>query len=1015
MRKKFHLLLFFLVAFSAGMIAQETEVNGRVVDESGIPLPGVNVIEKGTSNGVVTDFEGEFSINVSDASTLQFSYVGFETMEIPVDGRTSFNVTMRSSASALQEVIVFGYGKTNKSTFTGSAVTLSSEDLNVAPLSVANMLQGKASGVQIIQNNATPGAALSIRIRGTNSLNANSEPLYVIDGFPMADEVGFSVNPDDIESISILKDASSTAIYGARGANGVVLITTKSGSSGKSSLNVHSNYGMQQVVDKFDMVDPFNHALRLNALLEKQGNLPPYGAERLMLLEEGQIGTDWQDEAFRIASIQNHTVSLSGGTEKTSVFSSINYMDQEGVIINTGYNRIGGRVNVEHSINDRLKMSARIFSNYAKQEELPLTPSTINGFLKQVLRANPASQFDSNVELQRDAQNPLHFMAAQDRENSFLKLQGYFSLQYEIIDDLIFKTDLGGDLNRNKYLHFSPSTIPLSSATNGSASILNIEQDDVLINPTLTYSFTKGDHNSNLLLGYNFQEMSYWESGTYASDFASDDLGYNNIGVAQQFTAYSGKAVNTRKSWFGRISYDYLGRYIFSGTFRVDGSSVFGANHKLGYFPSAAVAWKFDQEDFMEPIDFLSSGKLRASYGTTGNDRISGGNSLAIFGANNSTKYTFDGHTTVNGIAVMQLSTPDLKWEETSSVDFGIELGFFGGRLILESDYYVKKTTDLLLSRNVSPATGFVTRLGNQGEVHNRGFELFLQSVNLSANHPVQWTSSFNFAKNDNEVIALGANNVDIYVGQFKPDGSANFENPHIITVGESIGSLYGYVYDGIIQENDPVLTTTHPNASPGDPKFVDTNNDGILDPDDRQILGVGIPDITFGFTNEVTYKNFNLNVVLLGQAGGKLLNTQKTDLQNPFSQGNVIREVLTETWSEENTDGTIPARGWYGNSHGSWVNSRFVESSDYVRIKNITLSYNLPNNTLAGIGINSGSIYINAQNLYTFTNYSGLDPEVGNLVEGGPQERNRNVARGIDFNAYPVSRMLVGGIKLSF
>jgi TonB-linked SusC/RagA family outer membrane protein len=992
---------------------QAEQISGTVTDESGATLPGVNVTVKGVKTGTTTNSDGAYKISAERGATLVFSMVGFTTQEIAINGQTVIDVKLLQDNKQLSEVVVIGYGSKNKNTFTGSAVSLNAEDLNKASLSMANMLQGRAAGVQVTQNNGTPGAALSIRVRGTNSLNANSEPLYVIDGFPVSDQVGFSINPDDVASLTILKDASSTAIYGARGANGVIMITTKSGNKHKSNLTVHSYGGFQKIVNRFNLMNGYQNALRINDIATQQGNTPPYTAGRLDSLNQGILGTDWQNEVFRTGYVQNHNLSFEGGGQKTNVFASFDLMDQDGIVIKSGYKRIGGRVNVNHQVNDKVTMSARVFGNYGTQNDLPLAPSTINGFLKQVLKANPASTFDSGLSAQRDAQNPLHFLAAEDRENSTYRTQAYYSLKYEVIKGLTLQTDLGADLTRAEILYFAPSTVVNASATKGRGSVTNIDERDLIINPTAKYNFKiGGDNTFNLLAGYNAQDYTYKEVGTIATNFSSDELGYDNLGTAEQFRSYSSKTKIKRRSWFGRIDYDYKNKYIFTATYRIDGSSVFGANSKLGYFPSAAVAWNFAEEDLIKGKNIFSTGKLRASYGITGNDRIPTGISLATFSSDNSTKYTFDGVSTISGIAINRLSNADLKWEETKALDLGLDLGFLNNRIILELDYYSKDTKDLLYDRSISPSTGFLTRFGNSAAVSNKGFEFFLQTTNLRGKG-FRWNSTISYAINKNKVTSLGNNNADVYVGSFKPDGAANFEAPFIIRKGEPIGAIYGYVYDGIIQENDPVLTTTHPNAEAGDPKFKDLNGDGIVNAEDRTILGTGVPKATIGFTNNIVYKGFELDIVVQAQTGGKLLNAQKVDMLNPISNGNGLAEIATNTWSPANPGGTIPAKGFYGNAHGGWVNSRFVESSDYVRVKNITLGYTIPERLTKRFGISVLHFYVNAQNLLTWTNYSGLDPEIGNLVDSSQQ--NRNVARAMDFNAYPLSKMYLLGAKITF
>ena len=1008
-------LLLFLW-FGGLLVNAQTQINvsGTVVDESGTVLSDVTISLAGGATLNKTNQAGTFTLVVPAKSQLVFSRIGYvlQTYQTGASSLTGVTVTLATALETLEEVVVVGYGTRSRNLFAGSAVSLGAEELNRSSLSVGNMLQGRAAGVQVSQNNGTPGAGLSIRIRGTNSINADSEPLYVIDGFPASEGIGMTIKPEDIETITILKDAASTSIYGARGANGVVLVTTKKGTDKKSSLNVNSSVGYQQVIDRYDLMGSYDYALRRNRMSQANGDLPPYSSGRLDSLKSGILGTDWQNEVFQVGHVNEHSLSFTGGTSRTGIYSSFDYLGQEGVVVHSNYRRVGARINVDHRVSDEFTLSGRVFGNYGVQNDLPLAPSTINGFLKQVLSANPASTFDSGVPPRLDAQNPLHFVEAEDRENTNYRTNGYFSMKYEPIQNLFLQADFGADINKTEQFYFAPSTVPNASATKGRGSIVSFDSKELIVNPTARYTRAFEKHNVGLLAGYNYQTYLYFEYGTNATNFASDNLGYNNLGTAQNFTSYSARSRTNRASWFGRIDYDYDTRYSLTVTYRIDGSSVFGRSNKLGYFPSAAAAWNLKNERFAEEIAWLSQAKLRASYGVTGNDRISPGISLATYASNNSTKYTEDGLTTVNGIAVTRLSNQNLKWESTEALDLGIDIGFAKDRISLTVDYYNKYTDNLLLDRNIAPSTGFQYRTGNAGAVSNKGWEFALQTTNIR-NDRVEWTTSVNYSHNRNRVRELGSNNADIYVGSVKPDGAANFEDPFIIRVGEPIGAINGYIYDGILLPGDPALTTTHPNAGVGDPKYVDTNDDGILNTDDRVVLGTGVPTSFFGMTNSLTYQGFNLTVVLQGQAGGKLVNVQSLDMMDPLSTGNVLASTEAETWTPDNPAGTLPQRGFYGTSHGGWVNSRFVESSDYLRLKNVTLSYQVPGTLLSKIKVSQLQLYVNAQNLHTWTPYTGLDPEIGNLVSNDQQ--NRNAGRGLDFNAYPLAKMYIFGLRLTF
>jgi TonB-linked SusC/RagA family outer membrane protein len=1002
-------VLFSATAFTT-VKAQDVQISGTVTSANEELLPGVAVAETGTTNGAVTDVNGQFKITVHSGAMLEFRIIGYLTQQVKVGDKTKITVVLQKSNKELDEVVVVGYGSKNKSKFAGSAVTLNADDLNKSSLSVANLLSGRAAGVQVTQSNGTPGAALTIRIRGTNSINADSEPLYVIDGFPTNDGVGFTINPDDIESISILKDAASTAIYGARGANGVVMITTKSGKNKKGSVTLNSSLGYQKVINRFDLAGPYANASRLNTLFVAEGSTAPYSQSRLDSLKAGLIGTDWQSKLFRLAKTEDNTLSFSGGTPYTSTYASLDYLNQEGVVVDSRYQRIGGRVNVDQKVGDKFTLSAHVFGYYGIQNDLPLAPSTINGFLKQVLKANPASDFgDDNIKL--DAQNPLHFVEATDRQNSALRTNGYFSLKYEPVKNLVIQSDQGVDLNSSKILYFAPSSVPAGVSGHGLATVTNIDESELIFNPTASYSYKLGDNNFKLLAGFNQQTYYYNEEGVTATNFSSDELGYNNLSVAQQFSAYSGKTRILRRSWFSRFDYDYKSKYIFTATYRIDGSSVFGTNNPLGYFPSGAFAWRFDQEKFAQNLNFLSSGKLRVSYGITGNDRINSGITGVNFAADNTTKYTLNGVDQLSGIALNVLPNPNLKWEQTGALDIGLDVGFLKNRIILEADYYNKKTTNLLLAEGIAPSTGFQTFFGNGGSAKNEGVELSLQTVNIDSKF--KWNTTFTFSLNKNKVLSLGKSNADLFIGSVKPDGAADFETPFIIRVGQPIGAIYGYEYTGIVQQNDPVLKTTQKNSTPGEPKFKDVNNDGIIDANDRVVLGSGIPDAFYGFTNTFTYGHFQLDILTQAQTGGHLLNLQKEDLEYPLSQGNTLKSVPTDVWSPTNTSGTLPTTGFYGNPYGGWVNTKYVESSDYIRIKNVNLAYNFPASMAKHMGLSGLSLFVNAQNLVTFTKYTGLDPEVANLADGSPQ--SQNAGRGIDFNAYPVNRIYIMGIKVTF
>ncbi|MBT33870.1 MAG: SusC/RagA family TonB-linked outer membrane protein, partial [Thalassobius sp.] len=807
------------IAVKEEFTVDETQfkITGKVTSqEDGEPLPGVSILIKGTSTGTTSDLDGNYTLNVNDNTVLQFSYIGFETQEILVGSQTVINIQLTADMEQLDEVVVVGYGTQKKSNLTGAVTSVKAEELHETPItSIDQGLVGRASGVMVTQTSGMPGAVASIRIRGSSSLQGGNEPLYVIDGFPVYNGSGYgntggnarmsglsTINPSDIESIEILKDASATAIYGARAANGVVLITTKSGKEGKDQITFDAYFGSQSIVKKIDVMDAYNYANLVNEAYTNDGLDPVYDSQKLSELQANPKGTDWQDEIFRTAPIQNYQLTFSGGDKKLNYSISGNYFDQKGIIRNSDFKRFSGRINIDRKINDRFKVGTHLNISRTVSNAVSTDAGGNGGVVTSAMKFNPVLPIfqDEALGIYTSVNtpgiiypNPVATADEQVRENTMVRLLGNIYGEWEFLPNLTAKVSVGTDLVNTKFDTFIPSNI-FESGGVASASINGGYTTNWLNENTLNWTKKLSPaHSISVLGGITFQQNKYEGITASSQEYVNNVLKENALGAGAIYNQPSSSNTEwSLMSYLGRINYNIKEKYLISINARMDGSSRFGDNNKYALFPSGAFAWRLIEEDFVKSMNLFSNLKLRTSYGITGNQEIGLYNSLPTL---TNTTYTI-GRSLVTGFYPNSIPNPDLKWEKTAQLDIGLDFGFFDDRLRFTTDYYYKKTTDLIYDVAVPFVSGFTSSLQNIGSVENKGIELSIESDIIATNN-FSWTSAFNISFNRNKIIELGGEDYKDVGGG---DGHLKTGSVHRLIVGEPIGLFYGYVFDGIFQ-----------------------------------------------------------------------------------------------------------------------------------------------------------------------------------------------------------------------
>ncbi|GAB4021207.1 TonB-dependent receptor [Spirosoma migulaei] len=994
--------------------ATDRQLSGTVKSETGEGLPGVSVVVKNTTRGTTTDADGKYRLSVPDeATTLVFSFVGYLNQEIAIGNRSTIDVKLIPDQKSLNEVVVVGYGTVKKSDLTGSVAKVGEADIKATPIvALDRAMQGRVAGVQVTTNSAQPGGTTTVRIRGTGSVNAGNEPLYVIDGYPTGNLN--SINPNDIESIEILKDASATAIYGSRGSNGVVIVTTKRGKEGQSSVNFESYYGVQSVRRKIPLLNAREYAEFINEARTNGGSAAYFDGsapDRPLPSSLGE-GTNWQNEVLREAPIQNYQLSFTGGETKTRYAISGSYYDQQGIIKNSYFKRFTLRANLDREVKSWLKVGlsmqgAYTNANAARTEtdggiNSGVTTSAINYAPVFPIYNSAGTYYLDQGSLNGNlVDNPVGLVNEITNINLNTRILGNVFADLKLAEGLTFRTSWGADILNSKTNNYATRLIRLGATSNGSASVNSSFSLNWLNENTLSYTRTIAQkHSLNALIGYTTQGYHNEGVGASAVNFTDDFAQFNNLAAGATLQTPSSSASDWALiSYLARVNYNYDSRFLVTLTARRDGSSRFGTNNKYGFFPSGALAWRIINEKFLKNQKLLTDLKLRTSYGLSGNQSIGDYQYLSGLGVSTS---VLGGASPVlrTGWTPTGISNLDLRWEKSAQFDVGVDVSLLNNRIQFTADYYVKTTSDLLFSVNIPQTTGYSSALRNIGKVENRGLELSLSTINVDKKD-VRWNTEFSLAVNSNKILTLDGR-PEFTTGE--GSGHLQVSNTVLLKVGEALGNFYGRIMDGIFQNQGEIDNSAQKTAKPGDIKYRDLNGDGVINDNDRTIIGNGYPKLFGGFNNTVTYKGFELNVFFQGISGNQILNYLRFDLYNLNGNNNQTKDVVNR-WTPTNPSNEIPRATLTG---GQRILSTFhIEDGAYLRLKNISLGYNLPHGLLNKLAIRNAKVYVAAQNYLTFTAYKGYDPEVSRFG-------TTSISQGMDYGGYPAAKTLLFGLNLT-
>lgn len=990
----------------------QIDISGKVLDDTGNPLIGATIKVKGFNKATQTDASGSFILKgLNEGDLVDISYIGFQTITIRISKSSKlFTIDLKKLESKLDDVVVIGYGSVKRADLTGSVSSIKSEDIvkNV-DVSLNNAVQGRLSGVQVITTDGAPGAESSLSIRGGSSISASNEPLYVIDGFPQFGGSNLNINPGDIESIEVLKDASATAIYGSRGANGVVIITTKKAGTNKFSINYDSYLGNQSIVKKLPVLSPMQYAQTQHYILSSPSgsntdqvyaNWPTY---------KDSASVDWQDLIYNSSTLQNHNLSFSGGTKDLKLSGSLSYTGQDGIAVGTNYERYSGRINGLATLNSFITSGTNIYLSYSNTIGPSLNGET--GIAYAILQARPIVP-NGNLESLLDqaligdlgtnnVNNPLTELTRPKLNNNSFVANFNTYLQFAILKGLTLKLSLGSKFQQNKNSQFYPSNTAPGRTANGSARISNDDITDWLNENTLTYNKEFNANNVlNLLAGFTIQDNVLNNTTVRATNFSIQNLGYDNLALGAGLIPPTSNYINQGlESFLGRMNYSFKKRYLFTASIRSDGSSKFQED-KWSIFPSTAFAWKISDENFMEKVTFISTLKLRTSWGKTGNQSIAPYSTYTKFQAYNP---IINEQLNV-GLAPLQLGNKSLKWETTIQSDLGIDLGLFKDRIVFTVDAYLKKSKDLLLNSPISLYSGYTTVFRNIGDIEVKGLEIDIKTINTTG--ALKWSSSFNIALNRSKVIALNDNQTFFTTGIL----GRRVLGQYLVKVGEPLGEMYGYKQIGFFKTQEELVNGAQISgaSSIGSRKYEDISGpkgvpDGKIDQNDLTAIGNGNPLFFGGLSNDITYKNFDLSVLFTYSYGNKLINSLKSVLSRPQAYRSGL-ETIMNAWSPENLNGTEARWGTTNTEYD--INSSYqVEDGSFLKLKNILLGYNFPKKMLQKASIKKLRVYFGAANLWVLTDYSGYDPEVSYF--------NSIITPGADMGAYPKARTFTFGINL--
>lgn len=1035
-----------MLCFPIVVFAQK-QVSGTVKDTSGRPLRDITVSIKGGAKTVITDSLGRFKLSAAKGDVVIFSSVNNEELELKVDDRNQYNIILRGKVKDLDDVIVIGYGISRKGDITGSVSKAPIENIQKAPVrSFDEALAGRMAGVNVSSVDGQPGSAVNIVIRGANSVTQDNSPLYVVDGFPMESPNNNNINPQDIESIEVLKDASATAIYGARGANGVIIITTKKGKIGPPVINFNASVGTQKNIKTMDLMSPYEfvkYQLEKDYTQQSANNFLGNGKTLESYRDIPEI--DWQSKLFRQATMSNYSLSISGGNNYSKYYISGNLVNQDGTIINSGYKRYQGTISLDQVINPKLKTG--IYINYSSLNQSGISPSSITtgsvttGTLYSVwgyqnFSVSGATDlqdylFDPSIDPTIDARiNPILNQQHLVRENLGTNTVVNAYAEYSIMPNLKLRVTGGITNNLTQANQFNDTFTVygnkhtfVGAAKGPNGSVVFYKNATWVNENTLTYNKSFNANNQlTLLAGMTESGNSTSTYGASATNLPNPSLGISGLNEGTPEIIQAVSSSWGLMSFLGRIDYKLRSTYLLTLSFRADGSSKFAESNRWGYFPSGAFAWRFKQEKFMQRFRALSDGKLRVSYGVTGNNRIgdfSYKSSVAV--AANSQGYTF-GNSTTSGAFISNFGNANLKWETTSQLNIGADLSFFKNRINLTADIYRKKTTDLLIYANLPLSLGYSQALRNIGSVQNQGLELTLSTINIKTKD-FKWGTSFNISFNQNKLLSLTENQIAI-TSTAPIDYYFRNIPAYISKVGNQLGMMYGYIWEGVYQYSDFNKTangnyilkdniTTNGNLrsaiQPGDIKFKDINGDLTINSNDYTIIGRGLPIHTGGITNDFSYKNFDLSIFFQWSYGNDIMNANRYIFEgNMFGRANLNQFASYENrWTPQNTGSTLYRTNGGGPTTPTGTNSRVIEDGSYIRLKTLSLGYSFSEKLLKKAKIKGCRFYLAAQNLATWTKYSGMDPEVSVF--------NSVLTPGVDYSAYPRPRTVTLGANITF
>lgn len=1041
--KKLFIVLCLLVMGLSGVHAQIT-VSGTVTDAKGEAQIGVNVIVKGTSKGTISDLSGKYEISVPETSSvLVFSYLGFEKQEQKVGNRKTISVVMAENSKALDEVVVIGYAEVKRRDLTGAVGKADVEGmLKSTGANIAEALAGRVAGVQVSSNEGMPGSDMNIVIRGTNSITGSNSPLYVVDGFPLEEGASISsLNKNDIENMEILKDASATAIYGARGANGVIIITTKKGQAGAPVITYNGTYGVQDPSKRIALMDAYEF---VKLQLDRSASS---GAAYLKADANGKVWTledyrnapqfNWQDQVLRQAVSQNHSLSISGGTEAARYVASLSYFNQDGIVINTGYNRIQGKIG---NTIKKGNLTISLTANYSKSTQLGAMPSaeswsSSNNFFYSVWGYRPVTYpgvdlaslsedlMDPTTTIIDYRVNPIKSQRNQYNQSITDNLNTNGFLEYEFIKGLKLKSTLGyteQNVGKEIFNNSQTSSGGAFGADKINSTVSSAKRATWLNENTLSYNGSINKrHNFGALLGYTLQGSNNITTSAYVSQMKVESLGMGGMSSGTPTSTNYSSLPWYMMSYLGRFNYNYSSRYYITASFRADGSSKFPANNRIGYFPSGSLAWNFTEEGFMEPIkDVLSSGKLRLGYGVTGNNRVGEFASYSQFDLA-SALYPFNGLVSNSGPTPSSLANPNLRWESTTQWNLGTDISFYNQRIAFTVDVYQKNTKDLLLNAKLPLSSGQSTGTQNVGETSNKGIEFSITTRNIKSKD-FNWTTNFNISFNKNAVVALADNqNSMLCYANFSQ--TFNTMPSYIAQVGQPLGLMYGYVYQGTYKYNDfnlvgdkyvakpgVAVLSTENNLKPGYPKYKDLNHDGVIDTNDQTVIGSGAPVHIGGFSNEFTYKGLDLSIFFQWSFGNNILNANRYNFENPVTAQLNQFASYSNRWTPENPNSDIPSAASSGAVTSTQLfSSRVIEDGSFLRLKNISLGYTFDKNLMKLLNLQKVRVFASASDIWVLTSYSGYDPEVS--------VRNSALTPGFDFSSYPRAISINGGVNISF